>query len=82
MIRSEKRKRPAAAKYVGWLLVASTVPLFLGGALRWQSNMIHSGLLFLTLGLILAPDLFQRGWPLRLSIVVLACAGVTLAVLT
>jgi hypothetical protein len=82
MITSETRERPAAAKYAGWLLVACTVPLLVGGALRWQSNMIHSGLIFLSLGLILAPDLFQRGWPLRLGIVVLVCAGVTLTFLT
>lgn len=82
MIKSKTRERPAAVKCVGWLLVACTVPLFLGGALRWQSNMIHSGLMFLSLGLVLAPDLFRRGWLLRLGLGVLICTGVTLALLT
>ena len=82
MLRSETQARPVAVKYVGWFLVACTVPLLLGGAIRWQSNMIHSAWLFLSLGLILAPDLFHRGWPLRIAILVLISVGGALAFLT
>jgi hypothetical protein len=81
MITSGTQERPIAAKYVGWFLVACTAPLFLGGAILWQSNMVNSGLLFMSLGLILAPDLFYRGWPLRIGILLLIGVGGVLAFL-
>lgn len=79
---SKAHERSIAARYVGRLLIVVSAALFLGGAVRMQSNMISSGLLCLSLGLIFAPDLWQRGWPLRLGILALVCVGVGLAVVT
>lgn len=79
MNTSRVRERPIALRYTGWALVVAATALLLGGALRQQSNMASSGLLFLALGLVFAPDLFQRGWPLRVGIVALICLGGVLA---
>lgn len=67
--------RPPAMRYMGWVLLFCTTLLLLGGAYRAQSNMITSGLLFLALGVLFAPDTLQKGWPIRLGLAVLAVIG-------
>ena len=69
-------KRPVAMKYMGWVLLVGAFPLIIGGAFRVQSNMINSGLLFLALGLIYAPDIItQSRWPLKVAVGVLVVIG-------
>jgi hypothetical protein len=72
----ESWKRSVAMKYVGWVFLVGAFLLILGGAYRVQSNMIHSGLLFLSLSLIYAPNIIKRsGWPLKVAICMLAVTG-------
>lgn len=67
--------RPQAIRRTGWALLCFAAILLVGGAYRAQSNMITSGLLFLGFGLIFAPDAVQKGWPLRLGLIILAGIG-------
>jgi hypothetical protein len=79
----ESWKRPVAMKYVGWVFLVGAFLLIPGGAYRVQSNMIHSGLLFLSLALIYAPNTIkQSGWPLKVAICMLAVTGVFYALKT
>lgn len=68
----------ARVSYVGWLLLILAPVLILGGAFRMQSNMITLGLLFLSLGLILArPNLRERLAQLGLASLLLVGAVYT-----
>jgi hypothetical protein len=79
----ESWKRPVAMKYVGWVFLVGAFLLIPGGAYRVQSNMIHSGLLFLALAVIYAPNTIkQSGWPLKVAIGMLAVTGVFYALIT
>ena len=80
--RIDSLKRPAAAKYVAWSLLAAATLLILGGAFRRQSNMLNTGLLFVSLGLVLAPDVLRNGWSMRLGIGALIVVGGVFAILT
>jgi hypothetical protein len=72
----ESLKWPVAMKYVGWVFLVGAFLLIPGGAYRVQSNMILSGLLFLALAVIYAPNTIkQSGWPLRAAICVLVVIG-------
>lgn len=82
MKRSNALERSAASRYAGRLLILGAVALLLVGAVRRQSNMVNTGLMFLSLGLIFAPDVWRQAWPVRAGIILLVCAGVGLAIVT
>ena len=67
--------RPPVTRVTGWALLCGATMLLLAGAHRTQSNMITSGLLFLALGVLFAPEVLQRGLALRLAVAALAGLG-------
>lgn len=67
--------RPPAMRYLGWALIMCAALLILGGVYRAQSNMLTSGMLFICMGVIFAPDILQKGWPVRLSLAAIAVTG-------
>lgn len=74
--------RPVAMQLVGIAMLIGSVLLLVGGALRAQSNMISSGLLFLSMGTIFSSDLLRRIIVFRIAILFLAVFGLYFALTT
>lgn len=80
--RQDARDRPLPMKVAGVAFLIGAAPLILGGAYREQANMISTGLLFLSMGLVFAPGVLRKGWPLKIALGALAIIGVSYALIT
>ena len=78
MIRKGTIAVPPRFKYLGIIMIVCSALLFVGGAVRDQSNMINSGLLFLCFGVLMSPQIADKGWILRAPVFLLAISGVVL----
>lgn len=78
----DTRDRPLPMRVAGVALLIGAVPLILGGAYREQANMISSGLLFLSMGVVFAPGVVRMGWPVKLALGALAIIGLSYALMT
>ncbi len=81
-LRFDSWSRPLPMKIAGWVLLIGAALLILGGAYRAQANMITSGLLFLAMGVVFAPDTLRMGWPIRIAICALVVVGAIYTFLT
>lgn len=75
-------ERPLPLKIVGLAFLVGAALLLLGGAFREQANMISSGLLFLSFGVLFAADIVRRSRIILISICALAVLGVLYALTT
>ena len=75
-------ERPLAVQLVGVGMLVGSLLLLVGGALRTQSNMITSGLLFLSMGAIFSSNLLRAFLFARIAVVALAVFGAYYALTT
>jgi len=75
-------ERPLPLKIVGLAFLVGAALLLLGGAFREQANMISSGLLFLSLGVLFAADVVRKSRIMLVTICALAVLGVLYALTT
>lgn len=69
-------ERPVPVKIVGLVFLVGAALLLVGGAFREQANMISSGLLFLSFGVVFARDLVRQSRVVMVAVCVLAVLGV------
>lgn len=67
--------RPLPAKLAGLAMLIGAPALTLGGAYREQSNLITAGLMFLFLGMVLAPGVIRKSLVMRIAAIALALLG-------
>ncbi len=77
----ETQPFPRAVKLLGLVMILAAALLLAGGALRRQSNMVTSGLLFLAFGILFSQGLRSRGPALTVSVVALLVVGAVLTLL-
>ena len=68
----ESWERPLVVQLVGVGMLVGSLLLLVGGARRTQSNMITSGLLFLSMGAIFSSNLLRAFLFARIAVVALA----------
>ncbi|MCA9168602.1 MAG: hypothetical protein KDB23_13095 [Planctomycetales bacterium] len=78
----ESWERPLVVQLVGVGMLVGSLLLLVGGARRTQSNMITSGLLFLSMGAIFSSNLLRAFLFARIAVVALALFGAYYALKT
>jgi hypothetical protein len=74
--------RPLPVRIVGLVLLFGAALLLIGGAYREQANMISTGLLFLSMGVVFAPGVIRKSRVLLVAVCALAILGLFFALTT